>query len=956
MPLADLSLNNRSQSISETASLRRWHWLYYALAAFEVLTISVSLYLSHRVANDFSQAVSNNSTWTAKLPQYAALTERAYSVKMPAYDVLRSLDVAHEQSRRQQALKVFDELLVHAREDLQGVPQKGHSQILLAKLDAVAQAMQSVTRLQDEIFAQVRRGEVNEAASKISNLNIHSAHATKIISGMVNYVEQVCLANLSAQVSKAQLIRRLEYIITAMILALVTAVTMYGIKVSREVKRSHQQLQKSLLETRKETERANQALADANSLRQAIDNHMLVSVTNLAGKVIDVNEPYCELSGYSRDELIGNTHRMERSDYHPGSFWRQMWSKISTGQPWRAEVCNRAKDGSEYWVDSTIIPWRGPDGTVDRYLSLRFDISDRKQAEEELRKLSIAVEQSPVSIIIMDSEGRIEYANPTFANTSGYSLEEVTGKRPKFFNSPSGRRAGDLSAWETLSSGRVWQCEFLSRKKSGERYWESITVSPIRNAQGVISHYLAISQDITDHKQMGEQLENLAFTDSLTGLPNRRSILQTIQEAIDDDHEKRFALLFLDFDRFKLINDSLGHEAGDELLRQISQRLCRNIRANDRFIPGRLGGDEFVILIRGLLTWDEAPQMADRLLSVFAESYEINDQQVHSTASIGIVTSEHKHETAEDMLRDADLAMYEAKAAGKACCVLFDRSMHERAQSRLQLECELRDAIKQQTFCLYYQPIVCLKTGRFEAVESLVRWEHPERGIIMPEEFIPVAEETGLILPLGSWVIEEACRQLAEWRVSLGEAGPQSVHVNVSRLEMLQPGMAGKVRSLLDKYDLPPSSLHLEVTESMIMSEPDTIVAVINDLRSLGVKIDMDDFGTGYSSLSCLHEFPIDLLKIDRSFINNQSDLIENFALLHGILTLADNLNLRVVAEGIETLEQLATVQSMGCDLGQGFFFAKPLTPNQLEGFIAQGVYEPNRWNRHRGLLSNAVQ
>ena len=449
---------------------------------------------------------------------------------------------------------------------------------------------------------------------------------------------------------------------------------------------------------------------------------------------------------------------------------------------------------------------------------------------------------------------------------------------------------------------------------------------------GVLSH--GFNSMLTQIEGLMGQLQERAYNDVLTGLPNRASILRSIQDAIDRKDDHHFALLFLDFDRFKLINDSLGHDVGDELLKEIAQRLHKTFRATDKIISARLGGDEFVVLLNDLSSEADAVLVAERLVQVFLERYKLGPHSVYSTASIGVVTNEHCHKSADEMLRDADLAMYEAKAAGKGRYAVFDRNLRGKALIRLRVEGELREAITRTEFVLFYQPIVSLESGELEGVEALIRWKHPQHGLTFPDEFIPVAEETGLIVPIGTWVLDEACRQFAEWRTSLAGGGPRCIHVNVSRRQLLLPNLVDIVKQTLERHAIPPECLHLEVTESMIMHDWKTTVATLGELRAIGVKIDMDDFGTGHSSLSCLHKFPIDVLKIDRTFVANVQKVRDYAALLHAILTLADNLGLHVVSEGIEDADQLAVLQGLGCQFGQGYYFAKPLSVDDLEAYV----------------------
>jgi diguanylate cyclase (GGDEF)-like protein len=452
-----------------------------------------------------------------------------------------------------------------------------------------------------------------------------------------------------------------------------------------------------------------------------------------------------------------------------------------------------------------------------------------------------------------------------------------------------------------------------------------------------------------ERRKMLRQLKHQAHYDTLTGLPNRAQLLGRIQEAIDHARkfpEYRFGVLFLDFDRFKIINDSLGHDAGDSLLREIAERLRSIVRRDDLVlmdqgaaVPGRLGGDEFVIVLDDLRHGD-AWKVAQRILESLSDIYRFGGHVVYSTASIGVVECGREYTTPIDILRDADTAMYEAKGSGGKCCVLFDHPMREKVHARLKIEGDLREALERRQFELYYQPIVSLNTRRLEAFEALIRWRHPARGLVSPLEFIPVAEETQLIIPLGAWVLDEACRQWTDWHRRLGEAAPNGMHVNLSRRQLASPTLVEDVMATLGQYGVPPASLHLEVTESEVMRDREGASRLLQRLRDQGLLIDIDDFGTGYSSLSCLQEIPIDVLKIDGKFIANVEYGRDYAATLHAIITLAQNLNLKIVAEGIETAAHLAMLQSMDCDFAQGYLIGKPMPAAEAEKWIASWADE----------------
>jgi diguanylate cyclase (GGDEF)-like protein len=441
------------------------------------------------------------------------------------------------------------------------------------------------------------------------------------------------------------------------------------------------------------------------------------------------------------------------------------------------------------------------------------------------------------------------------------------------------------------------------------------------------------------------ELKQTALVDRLTGLPNRDLLNDRLNQLIcaaRRDPNRKFAVLFLDFDRFKVINDSLGHEIGDLLIKGIADRLREETRRSDTVAnlatTARLGGDEFIIVLDQLADLHDAVRVTERLIQSLARPYEIRGHVVHSTASIGITTNAVPYANPDEMIRDADIAMYRAKAAGKACYMLFDQQMHNEAMRRLVLENDMREAIGRGQFVLHYQPIVSLITGKTIGFEALVRWQHPERGMIPPVEFIPLAEEIGTIIPLGRWVLDEACRQLAQWRKDRPEFADISMSVNLSRKQLSAPDLVSSIQDIMLAHKIRPCDIKLEITESAIMTDPEEAIRVLHEIRRTDVELHMDDFGTGYSSLSCLHRFPLGGLKIDRSFVKNMEERKDYALVIDAVISLTDRLNLRLVAEGVETIEQLKLLQGMGCKLVQGYYFAKPLTAKAAEEFVISKV------------------
>jgi len=452
-----------------------------------------------------------------------------------------------------------------------------------------------------------------------------------------------------------------------------------------------------------------------------------------------------------------------------------------------------------------------------------------------------------------------------------------------------------------------------------------------------LNNYIAEQERISRVlEETKEHFRHATFHDSLTGLPNRAMFTELLKaeiESLNRRNDHMFAVLFLDLDRFKNINDSLGHTHGDLLLVAFAERLERTLRPIDTL--ARFGGDEFAILLSGMTDATDAVRVAQRIQEELSQPFVLDKNSAFATASIGIALSSTGYDRADDILRDADIAMYRAKENGKARYELFDHDMHARAVSRLQLESDLRQAIEQKEFCVYYQPIVSLQTGRLAGFEALVRWNHPRRGLVAPADFIPVAEETGLIVPIGEWVLNEACAQVRQWQIDSPSHRSLSLSVNLSARQVAQPDLLQRIKEALETSKLNPHCLKLEITESVVMENAEAAAQMFKQLRSLGVQLSIDDFGTGYSSLSYLHRFPLNYLKIDRSFVMRLTTDNDN-AIVRTISTLARNLGMEVIAEGIETEEQFQQLKMLGCEYGQGYLFSRPVANERVEHLLAR--------------------
>lgn len=660
--------------------------------------------------------------------------------------------------------------------------------------------------------------------------------------------------------------------------------------------------------------------------------------------IISWNKGAEKIFGYSTAEAIGRNLSILYSSSESTKEFAPA-AKAKQGkyiQQLETTLCR--KDGTDLPVSLTVSPIKNAAGEVVAVSAIIHDVTQRKRTNTALReseyKFRTLLESMSEGLLQVDGEDCIQFVNNCLCEMVGYAEDELIGRDWSFLLLDEER---DLikEINERRSKGISDRYEIRLRKKSGEILWVIVGGAPLINVEGLVVGSMGTFTDITERKRAEEQLLHDAFHDNLTGLANRTLFMDHLRLTIER-HKRRpeaaFAVLFLDFDRFKIINDSLGHQEGDKLLIQIAERLTSALRPGD--LVARLGGDEFTVLLSEIDHESEALIITERLQEKLKAPFDLSGREVFSSASIGLALSTSGHNSAEDMLRDADIAMYRAKSKGKAQYQVFDQAMRKSTLKQLQLETEMRYALERDEFCLHYQPIIKLDSNMLTGFEALVRWNHPDRGIISPLEFIPLAEETGLILPLGDWILRSGCRQLREWQAQ-GAIHPEAViSVNLSCKQFLQFDLAERIAATLKETGLAPSCLKLEITESYILENTATAIEIMHRLRALGVELSLDDFGTGYSSLSYLHSLPIDYLKIDRSFVSRLLDSPENAEIVHTIIKLAQNLKMQVVAEGIETAEQLATLQQLKCEYGQGYFFSKPLKASSAINFNRYAVLD----------------
>ena len=649
------------------------------------------------------------------------------------------------------------------------------------------------------------------------------------------------------------------------------------------------------------------------------------------GEILDFNHAFSNLLGWERTELIGKSQKI----IHPNvgdavvssSFERH--SSDMAGRVIETQAITMDGRILEVSITASIFEMNGRKVVLGSFQ----DITMRKQAEAELRVAAIAFE-SQEGIIVTDASRQILRVNRAFTKITGYSAEEVAGKNPSLLS--SGRQDAKFYAamWDCINLTGTWQGEIWDRRRDGEIYPEYLTITAVKDTNGIISNYVATMTDITVSKKAAEEIKYLAFYDSLTGLPNRRYLMDRLQHALAASARsgRDGALLYLDLDDFKTLNDSHGHDFGDMLLQQIAERLTACVREVDTV--ARLGGDEFVVMLEDLSehsleTAAQAKTIGNKILSSLSQSYQLGHYEYLSTTSIGITLFNDHGRNIDELLKQADIAMYQAKKSGRNTLRFFDPLMQANINARVALEHELFIALEQQQFQLHYQ-IQVDKSGRALGAEVLIRWLHPERGMVSPIQFIPLAEETGLILPIGQWVLETACAQLQAWQQN-AFTRDLTLSVNVSAKQFYQADFVVQVRAAVQRYAINPGQLKLELTESMLLEHIDDIIATMNTLKAIGIQFSLDDFGTGYSSLQYLKRLPLYQLKIDQSFVRDIAIDGSDQAIVSTIIAMANSLGLNVIAEGVETEEQRQLLLNSGCNTYQGYLFGKPVPIKHFE-------------------------
>ncbi len=654
------------------------------------------------------------------------------------------------------------------------------------------------------------------------------------------------------------------------------------------------------------------------------------------GHLISVSRAWESITGFRIEDCIGKSIG---SYLHPADAMKHsehLWRLFRENHS-RYEVRILDGEGRAKWVEIHLEAIRDEEGFIAAMNGALSDAGERKRAEEQMRLAASIFENNLDGIFIADSQQNIVSVNPAFSTISGYSREELVGMPQSILRSRQHDEEFQQAIQQSLRESGRWQGEVWSRRKNGETYPELQAINAIKGEDGEITHYVGISLDITERKLAEEQIHRLAYFDTLTGLPNRLLLMDRLEMLINQSlrEGKQLAVLYLDLDHFKEVNDSLGHAGGDALLQSVAHRLHACVREGDTV--ARLGGDEFVIIVTNMGRSEIgevakiAAVVADKVRSALTVPFHFENEEVLVTPSIGIALYPSDAEDAEELIKGADAALHHAKSMGRNSYQFYAEQMNALTVERLSLQTELRRALERNELEVHYQPQVDIGSGFVTGMEALMRWRHPVQGWISPAKFIPLAEETGLIVDLGEWLMKTVCAQMKVWQMAGFLNETQRISINVSPRQFRLGGdFANMIEKILDETALSASRLELEMTESMLMHNTESTLQTLNRLKHLGVKLSLDDFGTGYSSLSYLKRFPLDVLKIDQSFVRDITDDPNDAAIVAAIIAMARSLKLKVIAEGVETSDQLSHLKDQGCHGFQGYYFSKPLPGERM--------------------------
>lgn len=678
---------------------------------------------------------------------------------------------------------------------------------------------------------------------------------------------------------------------------------------------------------RRERRRAEQTLRQLSLVvKQAADS---VFITDPDGVIEYVNPAFEKLTGYEAAEVLGKTPAIISSGQHDRAYYQRLWHTLASGKIFRGTLINQRRNSELFYEEKVITPLKNEQGVITHFVSTGRDITARVLADEERNRLAAILEATPDLVAILEPGGCMRYLNGAGRRLSGLTSDEDISQRRVQDMFPEGVAQQLITEiFPAAQLDGAWHGETSLQLADGSEVPVSQVVLAHRDAAGKIEYLSMIARDISERKRFEAELQHQATHDSLTGLPNRFLLADRCTTMLE--HARRnsdcVAVMFLDMDNFKRINDSLGHAAGDALLQQAARRLQSSLRPSDTV--ARHGGDEFTVVVGELEGVESTLSVLRKIRTAFERPVLVGGQEIYVAFSIGIAIYPHDGDYVELLLRNADTAMYQAKSAGPNQYRFYASDMNVRGHELLSMETDLRRALEHNEFLLYYQPQIDLSTGGIIGVEALIRWQHPREGLVSPEDFIPLLEDTGLIVPVGEWVLRQACAEYRRFR----EAGFEQlrISVNVSANQFSDEHLLDKVRRALKDESMPTWALELEITENVVMQDPKIAANVLQELHGLGVRLAIDDFGTGYSSLAYLKRFPLDVLKVDQEFVRDVSSDASDAAIVEASISMAQKLGLVVVAEGVETAEQLEFLRSHHCDMAQGYYMSRPLPSAEL--------------------------
>jgi len=681
-------------------------------------------------------------------------------------------------------------------------------------------------------------------------------------------------------------------------------------------------------------QRVRKTTRELQAFRYAIENSdNSIIITDKDRHIQYVNEAFELNTGYTKEEVLGENPNILKSDLLNDDFYKEMNEILDRGEKWQGELINRCKDGNLLYEKSSIVPvFLG--GELVQYLAIKLNITDYMKQQQRLKQSAVVYEMIGDGVIITDSNKTILSANQAFIEIFGYSEEELLGQEPMIVNTLNEDNVSYKKMWNQNLIKDRWSGRIHNRTKSGKIIPIWLTISVVMDKSGDIQNYIAIYTNLEEIIDMQEKAEYLAYHDSLTHLPNRAYFEEQVVDILElaKINKEKVAILFIDLDRFKVINDTLGHSVGDGMLIELAGRIERILGKNNLF--ARIGGDEFVVILNLVKETEEVISIAESILSVIREPIKVQDYHLNTTASIGIALYPQDGEDKNEIIKHADSAMYHAKDKGKDNYQFYTKQLSLDVQARLNLEQELLHALERKELILHYQPQYYLHNRKISGAEALIRWKSKKLGWIAPDDFISIAEDTGMIVEIGYFVFEEACKEYMRWM----EQGIDidSISINISSIQFREDDILDKLQEIIIKVGIPPYKIEIEITESFIMEYSTINLTILEDLRNMGCKISIDDFGTGYSSMSYMKSLALDTIKIDKSFVDELPYNSHDVEVSKAIIALSKSLGYQVIAEGIETIEQEKFLKEHNCDIGQGYYFAKPMVSKEFIVFAKE--------------------